>query len=897
MATDYRVLVLGDESIDWHIIKTQASAQETVSWQTQGGNVAARAGGAKLLSYLIKQCLQYDVLPYDETAVGIPMLKFTGGNALPLIETMTICAPQSKEPKSEDTVYRVEKLCGFRQPAIPSLLQSPGELDQAPDVIVIDDAGNGIRTQIPVVLAILKSLPAGEAAVRPWLIIKVAWRILDNPLLIELVEQWGRRLIIVAPVDDLRRDEIQLSRGLSWERTAQDLSWEFHYNPRMRVFADAHALVVPIGLSGVWYAQHHTHTKRANAIAHTTNTLVFDPACIEGDWEKDRPGILLGYTSCLTMALVREFASHARPNLHRGTRDGLSVMRALHTNGYVISEATGTLELPLDEMQAALKTPKTFHAVSIPIGYRRFSVPTGGQANAILPPSWSILNMTHPSPSELLALGVRIVKKGTECSLGNIPFARFGGVTTVDKNEIEAYRTAYALIKDYCGNSTLRRPLSLAVFGPPGSGKSYAVVQIANAVDKDAIEKITFNVSQFTGPDDLIDAFHRVRDIGLRGKIPLVFWDEFDSTHHGQVLYWLKAFLAPMQDGEFTQGQINHPIGRAIFVFAGGTAKSVDELGTDMSETPATSDLAYRSAKVPDFKSRLRGCINIVGIDRRQRQRTDERFFESDPQYVVRRAIILRSIIERTRKDIFNSEKEANIDDGLLKALLSVWAFTHGVRSLESIIELCHIGDQGALHRSSLPPRDVLALHVNTREFLGLITADVDFPPAIVEKLAKAHHEIYRQESPDTELGKLSYTELDKAGKDLNRDAVKGIPHKLASIGYMYALRPASAMPPPEPLPEKEAEYLARLEHDRWIVTKIDAGFVYAEEPNKDGYPHTHRDLVPWDDLESTDPTLLYPPTLAAKMGRGPLMNQVDIKLARHIPAIMHAAGFRVYKL
>jgi len=32
-----------------------------------------------------------------------------------------------------------------------------------------------------------------------------------------------------------------------------------------------------------------------------------------------------------------------------------------------------------------------------------------------------------------------------------------------------------------------------------------------------------------------------------------VFWDEFDSAKDGVALFWLKMFLAPMQDGEFTQ--------------------------------------------------------------------------------------------------------------------------------------------------------------------------------------------------------------------------------------------------------------------------------------------------------------------------------------------------------
>ncbi len=80
-----------------------------------------------------------------------------------------------------------------------------------------------------------------------------------------------------------------------------------------------------------------------------------------------------------------------------------------------------------------------------------------------------------------------------------------------------------------------------------------------------------------------MSAFHQVRDIGLSGKFPLVFWDEFDTSLAETPLGWLRYFLAPMQDGKFQEGQISHPIGRAIFVFAGGTSSSMAEFdkGTD----------------------------------------------------------------------------------------------------------------------------------------------------------------------------------------------------------------------------------------------------------------------------------------------------------------------------
>jgi len=919
--TSCRVLVLGDASTDWHIVKAEGAAPGAVSWQNPGGHVINRPGGAGLLQLLVKKCLGFEVSPKDPVALDGAIQPEEEKDYL--TQTMTICAlfspgpdlidkNKDKDKDKDKKVIRVDSLCGFRLPQSLRPLPSSGN-GHPPDVVVIDDsnASTGIRTQASEVLELLKPF-CGET--RPWIILKRAFPLDEEQkqaipadgqktdLLDELCKHWADRLIVVVPVDDLRHDRFQISRGLSWERTAQDLSWELNYNPRLKLLAEAHALVVPLGLSGVWFSQRDSRPEAADSI-RTASTLVYDPGYIEGDWEKERPGLLLGYTSCLTLAIVQELSkvsqSHANPNLACAAKCGLTVMRALHTDGYQIGAEPGSIELPIDRMKEALQTPLNLPDISVPLGYRHYSVPLGTQADLARPAEWSILAAKIGASSKLFKLGMKIVTEGTSCSLGEIPYARFNGpkgLTVVDRNEIEAFRSTYDMIQDYSRNRDLHRPLSLAVFGPPGSGKSFGVTQVATAVaaaSTEKIEKITFNVSQFVSIGDLIDAFHRVRDIGLSGSLPLVFWDEFDSAKDDIALFWLKMFLAPMQDGEFTQGQINHPIGRAIFVFAGGTASSIEDLGSKLEE----SEDKYKEAKVPDFKSRLRGCINMVGIDRRNIRRNG--VIQSDPQYVIRRAVVLRSIIERCRKDVIGTDKRANIDEGLLKALLTVWSFKHGTRSLESIIQLCHLDDSGVLHRSSLPPAEVLELHVSAPEFLGLVTADVEFHGDTLETLAAAHHEVYCKVAHDSKLAAISYANLSPEDKENNRSAVCGIPHKLASIRCIYELLPPVTKGDDSLLlPDAEAEHLARLEHDRWIVNKIDDGFVYGEKRNGAASPPTNPDLVPWDALPANALEELYPDEyIFTKLGPGPLRNSVDMELAKRIPEIMRAAGYRVSRL
>lgn len=127
---------------------------------------------------------------------------------------------------------------------------------------------------------------------------------------------------------------------------------------------------------------------------------------------------------------------------------------------------------------------------------------------------------------------------------------------------------------------------------------------------------LEFNLSQFANADDLIGAFHQIRDKVLQCRLPVVFFDEFDS----QSYRWLQFLLAPMQDGKFQEGQVTHPIGKCVFIFAGGTSWTYETFGPPPSSATtggssssttggvghlSAAEMEFRLAKGPDFKSRL----------------------------------------------------------------------------------------------------------------------------------------------------------------------------------------------------------------------------------------------------------------------------------------------------
>ncbi len=70
------------------------------------------------------------------------------------------------------------------------------------------------------------------------------------------------------------------------------------------------------------------------------------------------------------------------------------------------------------------------------------------------------------------------------------------------------------------------------------AGKSFGITQIARSMLGEKSPVLTFNLSQFDidDPDMLNGALHQVRDQTIKGLIPVVFWDEFDS----QDLKWLQ---------------------------------------------------------------------------------------------------------------------------------------------------------------------------------------------------------------------------------------------------------------------------------------------------------------------------------------------------------------------
>ena len=338
-----------------------------------------------------------------------------------------------------------------------------------------------------------------------------------------------------------------------------------------------------------------------------------------------------------------------------------------------------------------------------------------------------------------------------------LPICSIGKLKSVSTEEIESLRTIRRLVRTYLEDEGAgETPLGLAVFGPPGSGKSFAVKSVFETLPGSSKElfKESFlecNLSGLSKDEDIAHFFQLARDRRLRGRVPILFFDEFDCTVGGMKYYWLKHFLAPLQDGEFTSGHVTHPIGKSIFIFAGGVNPSFEKfqrsLASDLHRDKAEEakedaieddgdreDRAPPDVKGKDFLSRLQGHIDIKGLEpdgggaAQQFNdpseiigRKNDRFETNEfKPFAMRRAIVLRGLLEKRAPSIFSIENDAKmgkIDRELVYEFLSAWQYKHGARSIEAIIRMSSLDSKGNFSPYCLPPKAQLSMHVDPEGF------------------------------------------------------------------------------------------------------------------------------------------------------------------------------------
>lgn len=858
-----KIIVSGDITMDWNLARIGPTTKKGHAiWVPDNVEIFWQRGGASLLADLL------DVIASEvqkETSLPITVHQPDAPQSPAEVSpgdpgyhhSFALWAEKTyadKSPQNKEKAWRVDELLGMRR-AEPRCLAMPIPDDTAEaDIVVLDDANMGFRDAQDC----WPRAVDGPGEQRPWIVCKMGQPVAHGPLWERVHRHYAEQTVLITTVDELRLTEVKISRELSWERTAQDVFWELVHNPCINALSHCAHVVVSFGTDGaILLSRQPNQTSRC--------FLFFDPRTIEGVWASAYPGGVIGYTTCLTAGIVRQVILNGdKPDMPRGILNGLTAMRNLHAEGYgdrdkPLTEAP--LAFPIQRVAASLtaeESPFAVVEVQDPLRFRTESA--GDDHKPLTSGFWTILEDRYQDTLDQVA--EQIVLTGPETALRSVPLGQFGNLLTVDRQEIESFRSIRSLVAEYCRQGKQKRPLSIAVFGAPGSGKSFGIVEVTNSLLPGQIEVREFNLSQYAETHELISALHQVRDIGLTGKIPLVFWDEFDTSLDGVPLGWLRYFLAPMQDGRFQQGQISHPIGRAILVFAGGTATQMAEFGQGLSAD------AFKAVKGPDFVSRLKGYVNVLGPNPIS---VEDGSQAGDPCFIIRRAILLRAILQRNAPDLFAGGR-LSIDSGVLRALLKTRLFRHGVRSIESIIMMSQLTGKQSFERSCLPSEAQLNLHVDGLDFLVLVQ-QLELSGRLLEELAQAAHEVYQEgvqaRGEATYASSLAYDDLPEDLKEQNRQNVRDIPSKLTKTGY--AMIPARSNEPPFNFSGDALEQLARMEHERWMGVKLAHGWRYAPETDPD--KKLNQCLLPWDDLPEKE-------------------KEKDRDLVRGIPKMLVRAGY-----
>jgi hypothetical protein len=762
------VVVIGDVNVDVVIAPVGPRGESKRNWTRQPQyREFRRAGGAWLVDEIVRGALGEGcrVSGYSRTRAE----EFTTQVLVPpcptsvaLVKRYSRVTANPDDNSAGRNVYRLQTggaLGWYRyhvdgsfdcesthNNTLVELLNScTSNVDPPAELIVIHDHNNGFRD-----LSVEESLArftktnerfeAGNSG-HPGIIV---WHtdgpVAEGPLWNHLHEHHLHQLVAVVNVEDLRAVGVNIREDLSLEQTASNFLEELQRDPLSR-------------LRGCAFL----------AVRFTNGVLVYSP---RGTLERDEEflflaylpggkrfsasrtgtdGFMVGYTLLTVGALVRgiEWAmaeATGRPEVKWSTllTDGIRMgaelgacYAQLHYRDGFMSEDFETDQPEPNPYTALLKqwanrAMDTAYKDELTVASILFNV-----ADLRAQPNWSRVAL-FGTPSDVSAAAMNIVRLGLDAVVRDktrtltsgsespnwrppnrvrCPYFKIGDLKLIDRSEIDDIESIATLLANYLRNETVKKPLSIAVFGPPGSGKSFSVKQVLKAGGRRE-KAIEFNMAQFSSVKDLATAFHQVQDYALAGIVPLVIFDEFDSALEGQELGWLKYLLAPMQDGTYRDGETTDRVGRAILVFAGGTHNSFGSF----YHPDKMADKDFRDAKGPDFVSRLRGHLNISGIN------TDKAV---DEVLMLRRAILLRSFLEQHWRNIINpATREANVDDGVLNAFLRTCSYEHGVRSMEAVVQMATVSEaRHSFQKASIPIEPQLAMHVNAREFLEFVEA------------------------------------------------------------------------------------------------------------------------------------------------------------------------------
>jgi hypothetical protein len=526
-----RVLITGDVVIDHFLYEAQ---QSLLGSSVRVGATSQRVPGA---AGLLGNMLTALALPPDgpfEVVAGQAQDQADGTSVSFLV--MQPCAVTKRNANNQ--VWRLTQPMGVERSAA-ARVADPSEktntvLNERHDIMVIDDANLGFRRWAnraawPSCLRPESAEQAAANALPDWIILKSAaplaagnmWHtIISGETQHESEKEAPRqfrignlaeRTILVTTIDDLRLEGLRVDGQLSWDGAAMDLVRELTQHPRLNELLRVRCLVVQFHLDGVLVFDN------PRVDASPAATLLFDPGGTEGAFARQYPpqGRVLGCHTVFTAALVQRLASNsvapdapdAGHSIHQGVAAGLSAARRLLHHGHGAVSPGIDPGFPFSEVARETKSLEwKFGTVVLP------STPDS---------KWTIVGGSLPQP--LWGLARQVARFGIE-QLKTTSYLQLDKLFSIDRSEMESLRTLERLLTNYRNDRKATKPLSIAAFGQPGSGKSFGVKQLANSLFDDSV-LLEFNLSQST---QIAAVEEKLNELGREG------WEYSHTMHRAE---------------------------------------------------------------------------------------------------------------------------------------------------------------------------------------------------------------------------------------------------------------------------------------------------------------------------------------------------------------------------
>jgi len=846
MEIEKTMLMTGDYVIDHHLLKgnkSEASGDENI-----GTSLTTTYGGAKLTYDLMEDFVQKinkeqinDTNKSQVTCawpfIGMPSLGTTQGSFRDSYLRWTISEKEKKGTK--ELSCRLDEKLGFGgQPyqnddnwfKVDTAINS-----KTYDAIIIDEASIGFR-------GMEDSWPDFEKASK--IILKTTHPLCEGILWNKLLN-YKQKLITIVNLNQIKQYEIKVSNDISWEQTALDIIYGLNKDRTLKNLLKSSEVIVTIGTAGGIYI------KTAEDSTANEYTLIFDPEYMENEWEEKFSKDIINRIGLGSSFLAGFVASHMVKKLkpEDSIKVGLNAMTAALLKGVF-----------------HINPDHSFEPVNLSGSIdERFNERYYASAYAPSPAwepgfkylhnyEWSILenNYDNRKPgyqqkSDFFPLAFSLAENGIK-NLHYAPRLTLGKVTIFDRNEIENMKNIRKQVDFYDRYDDGKKPLNIAVFGPPGAGKSFIVKALANSMFDGKKTKpvfFTFNLSQFKDESELAGAFHAIRDEVLRGKLPIVFWDEFDSNDY----QWLKCMIAPMQDGEFQEGKEVHPIGKSIFVFAGGMTYTMNHFSDKME------DDKYIVKKGPDFQSRINCSLNVFGPNRKPwfEDKTSKWQREGDKKdicFSIRRALFIRSILG-------SDNKVLNIDQQLLRVLIEVANYKNGSRGLERLLRNLAIHNDRKIERSDLPSKEIIQMNVDYDDFMERLSDELTDGNLAFENIAVSIHNSWLEKEVTHSVYNKLYEDLSYDQRLDNISAALRMKEVIKKTGKFMLISEPELKSKMLQDAKKEFEVylndetsldmLAELEHEGWMEARKVANWRPGERSD---YHKNHNCMVPFKDLD-----------------------------------------------